>query len=351
MANYNSFVFDGHGLSEFDGSFDPGATSRGVTEHDLVTTINSYTREFLNKTNLSIHYDEQNYIDKDFVGNTYSANAGVSVHINAGGGTGTEMYVPINEKNLTFEFELLLGLSSCMGVNNRGVKSRDYNTGNTVIRTDGVAYGGTDYYKEIRDAWKQGISLAILEVGFIDTDDLAKMLAKSKEIGYLIATYICRLCDVNPPSFETSATPTKTAVTSSAVSTSSNTTSQLVKIVNDAIYVIDGPSPENNIVQTIYKGEVYTIVEVKNGYGKLKSGAGWINLKYTTAVDQNQNDSSFRVEIVNNAIYVIDGPSPENNIVQTIYKGGVYTIVEVKNGYGRLKSGAGWINLSYTRRL
>ena len=29
---------------------------------------------------------------------------------------------------------------------------------------------------------------------------------------------------------------------------------------------------------------VYTIVEVKNGWGKLKSGIGWINLKYTTTV-------------------------------------------------------------------
>ncbi len=28
------------------------------------------------------------------------------------------------------------------------------------------------------------------------------------------------------------------------------------------------------------RNEFYTIVEVKNGWGKLKSGAGWINLKY-----------------------------------------------------------------------
>ena len=147
MANYNSFVFDGHGYSELDGSFDPGAASKGVTEHDLVTTINGFTREFLNKTSLSIHYDEQNYKDKDFVSNTYSAKAGVSVHINAGGGTGTEIYVPMNEKFLTFEFDLLAELSSCMGIPNRGVKSRDYDTENTIKRTNGVAVGGKDYYK------------------------------------------------------------------------------------------------------------------------------------------------------------------------------------------------------------
>ena len=33
---------------------------------------------------------------------------------------------------------------------------------------------------------------------------------------------------------------------------------------------------------TIKRGEVYTIVEERNGWGKLKSGAGWINLSYTS---------------------------------------------------------------------
>ena len=35
---------------------------------------------------------------------------------------------------------------------------------------------------------------------------------------------------------------------------------------------------------TVKKGEVYTIVEEKNGFGKLKSGAGWIKLSYTVKV-------------------------------------------------------------------
>ena len=37
--------------------------------------------------------------------------------------------------------------------------------------------------------------------------------------------------------------------------------------------------------KTCYKGpenEKYTIVDEKNGWGKLKSGAGWINLNYTS---------------------------------------------------------------------
>ena len=35
---------------------------------------------------------------------------------------------------------------------------------------------------------------------------------------------------------------------------------------------------------TVKKGEVYTIVEEQSGWGRLKSGAGWINLKYTARI-------------------------------------------------------------------
>lgn len=40
-----------------------------------------------------------------------------------------------------------------------------------------------------------------------------------------------------------------------------------------------------------------------------------------------------------------------DNIVGTIRDKGSYTIVEEKNGWGKLKSGAGWIYLSYTQRI
>ena len=35
---------------------------------------------------------------------------------------------------------------------------------------------------------------------------------------------------------------------------------------------------------TVRRGEVYTIVDSSNGWGKLKSGAGWISLEYTTRI-------------------------------------------------------------------
>ena len=54
-----------------------------------------------------------------------------------------------------------------------------------------------------------------------------------------------------------------------------------VKINTAVLNVRKGASASTAIVTQVRNGEVYTIVEERNGWGKLKSGAGWINLKYT----------------------------------------------------------------------
>ena len=127
---------------------------------------------------------------------------------------------------------------------------------------------------------------------------------------------------------------------------------KLVRIKNDEIYILEGPSPNTEIKGTVKKNEVYTIVDENNGYGKLKSGAGWIWLGYTDALqDEPEKFKMYCVKIVNNAIYILEGPSPNTEIKGTVKKNEVYTIVDEKNGYGKLKSGAGWIWLGYTAKV
>lgn len=55
----------------------------------------------------------------------------------------------------------------------------------------------------------------------------------------------------------------------------------LVKITASTLNVREGVGTKYKIATTVKKGQVYTIVEEKDGWGKLKSGAGWISLKYT----------------------------------------------------------------------
>lgn len=57
--------------------------------------------------------------------------------------------------------------------------------------------------------------------------------------------------------------------------------SYTVKITADVLNVRNGPSTRYKVNTTVKKGEVYTIVDEKDGWGKLKSGAGWISLAYT----------------------------------------------------------------------
>lgn len=200
MTKYNSFIFTGHGKSEVNGSYDPGASAQGIKENDLAKLITTAAKEELQSNpktkHLVIHYDEQNYIDNDTRGNTYTSKSGISVHINAGGGTGTEIFVPSKESHLETDFEIVSNISKLLGIANRGVKSRDYSSEKTFQRTNGKALNYKDYYKEIREAWDNGLSLSILEVGFIDTKDLDKMKAKVKDIGFEVAKYIAKANDI-----------------------------------------------------------------------------------------------------------------------------------------------------------
>ena len=58
----------------------------------------------------------------------------------------------------------------------------------------------------------------------------------------------------------------------------------------------------------------------------------------------------YNVIITASALNVRKGPSTSYAIVTTIHKNEVYGIIEERNGWGRLKSGAGWISLSYTKK-
>lgn len=52
----------------------------------------------------------------------------------------------------------------------------------------------------------------------------------------------------------------------------------IVKIIVDELNVRTGPGVDNDKVGELKKDDAYTIVEESNGWGKLKSGAGWINV-------------------------------------------------------------------------
>lgn len=143
--------------------------------------------------------------------------------------------------------------------------------------------------------------------------------------------------------------------------TSSNSsavaTNYVVKINTDSLNVRKGPGATYSIVGELGRGEAYTIVQTQNGWGKLKSGVGWINLAYTkrvsntTAASATVQMSNYLVKVSTHSLNIRKGPGVSYDITGTVKKGDVFTITETKNGWGKLKSGAGWISLGYTQRL
>lgn len=72
-----------------------------------------------------------------------------------------------------------------------------------------------------------------------------------------------------------------------STSTSTSTSSLGVYRVNvDELNVRQGPGTSYPIATVVHKGEAYTIVKMSGSWGKLKSGAGWINCssRYCTKV-------------------------------------------------------------------
>lgn len=148
----------------------------------------------------------------------------------------------------------------------------------------------------------------------------------------------------------------------------------LITTACDALNIRSGPGMEYHVVGVIRepagKKNRYTIMEEKSGWGRLKSGAGWISLSKTRKVQEagGQQPGSagsepgagqtgavpYLVTIACDMLNIRAGAGTVYSVVGTISeKAGEkkqYTIVEEKDGWGRLKSGAGWIKLSYTER-
>lgn len=58
----------------------------------------------------------------------------------------------------------------------------------------------------------------------------------------------------------------------------------MVRVTASALNVRAGAGVQYKINTVVKKGEAFTIVDELNGWGKLKSGVGWISLKYTEKI-------------------------------------------------------------------
>lgn len=203
---------------------------------------------------------------------------------------------------------------------------------------------GTDWYGILRYSLEQGVRLPLLiehgyhtnfkQCAWLSNDANLRLLARNK-VRCIVEHYNLKLKVAAPQ------------ITKPAV----NNANGLVKIIyagSDGVNVRKTPDFGDNIDQAVVYGEVFTVVGETEGFFKLKSGL--FLAKNENLVEFIPN-KQYLVRIKATALNYREGPGIENDITGTVKEGEVYTIVEEKDNWGKLKSGAGWISLAYTEKV
>lgn len=101
------------------------------------------------------------------------------------------------------------------------------------------------------------------------------------------------------------------------------------------------------------KNGTYTVLKINGSKVLLKEITSWINVNDVSKVSTTSTTTttSYLVRVTVDSLNVRKSPTTSSAIVTTVKKGGVYTIVEVSNGWGKLKSNIGWISLDCTEKV
>lgn len=126
--------------------------------------------------------------------------------------------------------------------------------------------------------------------------------------------------------------------------------------VGDKVKVKSTATTYANSTKTIpswVKNGTYTVSKVDSSKVLLKEITSWINVNDVSKVSTTTTTTttSYLVRVTVDSLNVRKSPSTSSAIITTVKKGGVYTIVEVSNGWGKLKSNIGWISLDCTEKI
>lgn len=176
----NILLITGHGAG------DSGAVGNGYKEADLTREFVALLHEELKPIcNTDIADTSINWFQ--YLGNNNfdfsKYDYVLEVHFNAGGGTGSEIYVTSAEKGITVEQAIVNQLCTEGSLKNRGVKRKNFRVINRVK--------------------SQGISSALLEVCFIDNaNDITIYQSKKHEFAQAVTEGIAKGFGLSVPQSE-----------------------------------------------------------------------------------------------------------------------------------------------------
>ena len=127
----------------------------------------------------------------------------------------------------------------------------------------------------------------------------------------------------------------------------------MIRLTNAPAVICEGVFVDNKtdvkIADTTKEQKAFGVAYAK---GVLKT----LGITSKNETKNKSSDMSFLVKVTVNALNIRKGAGTKYDVVGTIRDKGVYTIVEVKGNWGRLKStnfdgGVGWIHLGYTKKV
>lgn len=300
-------------LSAGHGGSDPGATTYGLKEKDInlqtLLACNDVLVAHGVQTVCSRTRDEDDPVQQETAeANASGADLAVSFHANAGGGHGFEgFYYPSSAKGKKL-VEIATKHIAALGQEAHGNPIKD---------------GGRLYF--VRNTKMPAV---LFESFFVDSNDryIGDTAAEQRAFGVAYAKAILEYLGIAYKESSNNGGNT---------GTSSKGLYRVRKSWNDAASQIGAYSDIENAKRAC-----------KSGYSVFDSNG---NIVYSPS--SGSSITSYKAKVTADVLNIRSGPGTGYAVVGTISDGGVYTIVEEKNGFGRLKSGAGWISLNYVKRM
>lgn len=149
----------------------------------------------------------------------------------------------------------------------------------------------------------------------------------------------------------TTTTTTTTPVNNSSIEISLNDTGEVVKEIQQMLvelgYVLTNKSNDTTKgIDGIFGLLTYKAVRDFQKKNKLTVD-GIVGEKTMEALEKATSKSGYNVKITASLLNVRSGPGIENSVVGMVRKNATYKILEIKDGWGRISSPAGWISMSY----
>lgn len=255
-------VYAGHGGK------DPGAVSGSRNEKDYTLKVMTALTKFLKNAGHTVINNRTTDVNRSITADVKKANeakvdAVIEIHLNSNAGTpgsGTETYYLSGSTKGKAMAKAVHDRIVALGFRDRGIK--------------------TGTWAVIKNTSAPAI---LIETAFINNDSEMKKYDCDKMANAIFAGLISIYGGKGSSNQNGSSSGSSNNSSSNDSTASSDKVPYTINVTaSSGLNVRSGPGTSYSIREAIPKSNVkYTIVEEKNGWGRLKSGAGWIYLKYT----------------------------------------------------------------------